>query len=400
MKNQISALAVLSLVGATAVHAQSASTRAQQPQAAARPPATRITTTAAQAVPYGAANKQVIPANLFGIEDRAIIIVGGRQVAAGDVKRQLAAELRKSAIPTATIRSRSRLPANSGAPVRDLPLGGFNFPGSINRPVRPAIDRVKATTTVTPRDAAVGNGGRPNLSLSPVPSIAAAREYCRTHPPEISKIRGVVTPNGRFTIEGLCFGDQTGAVEVIGQFAGGSMRLVFERWNDVEIGAFVPAVSGAADHTIALTVVRLDKTRSPAAQARFVATRAIVPVPERFWTPNADYFQIDVDQGGGDIFSGFKVWGAGAESRSTPFSLAVNPACALDRAGWSSTAGRIEAFNGWENGPPNQANVEVVWTPRCTTQTTNYIFASSSQRICSVGFTLSASASCPLGVAP
>ena len=59
------------------------------------------------------------------------------------------------------------------------------------------------------------------------------------------------------------------------------------------------------------------------------------------------------------------------------------------------------AFNGWDTpGPPNQANVQVVWTPRCVTQTTNYIVASSSQRICSVDFSLSAWANCPVGLAP
>jgi hypothetical protein len=135
-------------------------------------------------------------------------------------------------------------------------------------------------------------------------------------------------------------------------------------------------------------------------QARFIATRQQVPVPPRFWTPGADFVKIEVDQGGGNIFSGYTVWGAGAASRSTPFSLLINPACELDSAAWSSRTGRIEAFNGWENGPPNHANVDVIWTPRCTTQTTNYIVASSSQRICSIDFTLSASANCPVGVAP
>jgi hypothetical protein len=61
----------------------------------------------------------------------------------------------------------------------------------------------------------------------------------------------------------------------------------------------------------------------------------------------------------------------------------------------------VDAFNGWDNpGPPNTANVDVVWTPRCVTQTTNYVFASSSQRICSVEFSLAAWANCPVGLAP
>jgi len=190
-------------------------------------------------------------------------------------------------------------------------------------------------------------------------------------------------------------------VEAIGQFPGGNMRLVFESWSDSEIAAFVPAVYGAADHTIALTVVRTDKVRSPAAQAQFIATRQQMPVPPNFWNQNPNFFAMEVDQGGGDIFSGFKVWGAGVPQRATPFSLRINPACELDSAAWSSTVGRVEAFNGWDKpGPPNTADVEVVWSPRCVTQTTNYVVASSSQRICSVEFSLSAWANCPVGLTP
>jgi hypothetical protein len=225
--------------------------------------------------------------------------------------------------------------------------------------------------------------------------------FCKTHPAEISRVRGTITPNGRFSIEGSCFGDQTGVVEAIGQFPGGNMRLVFEKWTDSQITAFVPAVSGSPDHTIALTVVRTDRSRSPAVQAQFIATRQQVPVPPRYWSPSNDFVKIDVDQGGGNIFSGFKVWGAGAGSFVAPFSLLINPACELDSAAWSSSTGRVDAFNGWNNpGPPNQANVEVVWTPRCVTQTTNYVFASSSQRVCSVQFEVQAWAQCPIGLAP
>ena len=91
----------------------------------------------------------------------------------------------------------------------------------------------------------------------------------------------------------------------------------------------------------------------------------------------------------------------GSPQRTTPFSLRVNPACALDSAAWSSRTGRVDAFNGWDTpGPQNTANVDVVWTPRCVTQTTNYVFASSSQRVCSVEFALSAWAQCPVGIAP
>jgi hypothetical protein len=44
--------------------------------------------------------------------------------------------------------------------------------------------------------------------------------------------------------------------------------------------------------------------------------------------------------------------------------------------------------------------MNVAWTPHCVVHTNNYIVASDSERICSVDFTLSAQASCPVGVAP
>jgi hypothetical protein len=399
MKHQIPGLAVLILaLAALPAGAQTATNgvrhqRAQTPTTPVAAPATviRPEATTLQASQYAAASgKQTIPGNLFSVEDRAIIIVGGKPVAAGDVKRQLVNDLRQQSVPgTLTYRRANRANVPAGTPIRELPGGGN---------LRQPRDRIEATTRI-PSAGAFANA-RDSIKASPALSYTEMLNYCKTHPAEISRVSGTVTPNGRFKIQGTCFGDQTGIVEAIGQFPGGNMRLVFERWTESEITAFVPPVSGAPDHTIALTVVRLDKSRSPAVQARFVATRQQVPVPPRFWSPSADFIKIEVDQGGGNIFSGYTVWGAGSASRSTPFSLLINPACELDSASWASRTGRVEAFNGWENGPPNHANVEIVWTPQCTTQTTNYIFASSSQRICSIDFTVSAVANCPVGVTP
>lgn len=69
----------------------------------------------------------------------------------------------------------------------------------------------------------------------------------------------------------------------------------------------------------------------------------------------------------------------------------------MEPASSYETPVHVEAFNGWENGPPNHANVEIVWTPRCMTQTTN---TSSSQRICSIDFSVAAVANCPVGLTP
>jgi hypothetical protein len=398
-------LAILLISIATSAGAQTASSRVQQtratpsttqvkpvPAAAGVNPALRAATTP-QVTAYRVAGKQTLPANLFKMEDRAIIIVGGKQVVAGDVKRQLLSELRQTSGPVTSARTVSRV---NTQPVRDVP-GGVGF---IKPKGRSPQDRITATGGIA--GASVAGPGLERLSSKPALSYTEMKNYCKTHPMEISRVRGTITPNGRFTIEGICFGDSSGEVQMIGQFPGGMIRLPFDSWSDVEIKAYVPPVSGATDHAIALTVVRNpDKVRSPAAQTKFVAAREIVPVPVRYWTPSADFLQIDVDQGGGNLFTGFSVFGTGpAEARLAPFSLHVNPACALDSAGASARTGQVLAFTGWEDGPPYQANVNVAWVPRCVIQTTNYIVATSSQRICSVDFTLSAQASCPVGVAP
>jgi hypothetical protein len=397
MKDATVVLAILlGTLAATAVDAQSATDRVQQSRASqairqTQPvrqaqPAAAVASPAAR--PYGMAGKQTIPGNLFSMEDRAIIIVGGTPVAAGEVKRRLLADVRQTAQPLTTARTISRM---NNLPVRDNPRGGFRSPQ----------ERIVAGGGVAA--AAIGGQGRDSMAVNkPALSYSEMMNYCKTHPIEISRVRGMISPGRRFTIEGICFGDQTGAVEVIGQFPGGNMRLVFDSWSDSEIRAFVPPVSGATDHTIALTVVRFpDRVRSPNVQAQFIATREMVPVPAKYWTPTADFLQIDIDQGGGNIFGSYTIFGTGpAAPRLAPFSLHVNPACGLESAGASVRSGAVVAINGWEDGPPYQANINVAWTPRCVIQTTNYVVASSSQRICDVDFTLSAQASCPVGVAP
>ena len=375
----------LSIIALLAVGAAQAQTPTQQ---RARLPQQRASATSAPALqtPVAvAATKATLPADLFSVDDRAIIIVSGKPVAAGAIKQQLQAELRQASTPASAKVTRPP----QGAPVRDLPgRAGLSVTDRVDVAREPSRLGGSALT----RDAITAKPGR---------SYADIINYCKTHPAAISRVRGSVTPNGRFKIEGECFGDQTGRVEAIGQFPGGSMALVFEKWSDSEISAFVPAVTGAADHAIALTVVRADGGRSPAAQAQFVATRQQMPVPPAFWSPNPVFTATEVDHGGGDIFSSFVVFGAGSPQRHTPFSLRVNPACALDSAAWSSSTGRVDAFNGWDTpGPPNVANVDVMWTPRCVIETTNYVVASSSQRICSVEFSLTAWASCPVGLAP
>jgi len=382
MKVPVSIVATLLVL-----HAAHAQTQATPPPRISAP-AQRVQARTVPAIPGSAVEsgaRVTLPADFLDADDRSIIIVGGKPVTAGSIKQQFITELRQASTPASSRVTRPPVPA---LPVLDN-----------EKHLRQPIERATAVKQL-PR---VGRplGDRGEAVAQPSHSYVYMLNYCKTHPAEISRVRGTVTPNGRFRIEGSCFGEKTGRVEAIGQFPGGNLGLVFESWTDSEIGAFVPPVSGAADHTIALTVVRADQSRSPAAQAQFIATRQQVAVPAGFWTPNPDFSAIEVDEDGGNIFTGYKVWGAGSPQRSTPFSLRINPACALETASWSSRSGSVDAFNGWDKpGPPNTAQVEVVWTPRCVIHTNDYVFASDSQRVCSVEFSLSASAQCPVVLTP
>lgn len=325
-----------------------------------------------------AAGQQVLPDNLLKMDDRAIIIVSGKQKQAGDLKRELGAELQRLSGPPKTLRTASR---------KQLIMPAQKFDST----------RVQAGAAVG--SAATGLKTSRGALASGM-SYTELKNYCRDHPPEITRVRGALTPNQRFRIEGSCFGDTTGAVQVIGQFPGGNMKLVFERWTDGEIVAFVPAVQGAADHAVALTVVRSDKKPTPAAQASFIAARERVEVPGHFWTPGQNFDHTDTANGGGNIFTSYTVHSASSGSHTTPFALTINKACALESASWTSSVGRVDAFNGWDDGAPNEARVNIVWTPTCTTRTNNYVFASDSQRVCRIAFNVKAWAQCPIGVAP
>jgi hypothetical protein len=67
---------------------------------------------------------------------------------------------------------------------------------------------------------------------------------------------------------------------------------------------------------------------------------------------------------------------AGADNFSGEFRAATNSACALDEMSIATTIGRVIEINGWDRGPSNEGVVQVVWTPTCTTRTTNYVVAS------------------------
>jgi hypothetical protein len=138
-------------------------------------------------------------------------------------------------------------------------------------------------------------------------------------------------------------------------------------------------------------------------QSQFRAARERVEVPARYWTPSGAINPIDIDppantQGNGGLFA--DLIAAGNGNYVSDFRVAINPECELDVLELPTTRGKVHEVRGWEIGPPNESAIKIVWSPVCTTTTTDYLIATSSQRICSADIQLKAWASCPAGRAP
>jgi hypothetical protein len=383
---QFAAYAMATLLLMENAVAQSpASTRLEK---AARMPATeRVTPAPAVKAEAGTA----LPSNLFSMDDRAIIIVSGKQMAAGDVKRQIRAGLDRNATVQETF-TVARLNQHSAMPqVMERNRNG--------NPARTA-DHAKVSTGPTP-----GSPGwtpkEPNSNDARLAGELACRD---NEPPKIARMTAALTPGGNVTLIGSCFGSRTGAVEVIGQFTGDKLQPAFTAWNEKRIDLQIPAnIRGASDHAVSVTVVTSDGARSTAAQGRFVAARERIQVPDRYWTPAAAISPIAIDPPGGRK-AGESLFAAatrtGAESYVNDFRVSVSPECTLDVLELPTTRGHVHEVRGWQNGPPNESSVQIVWSPVCTTTTTDYLIATSSQSICSADIQLNAWAFCPAGRAP
>ncbi len=352
-------------------------------------------------------NAHAVPGNVFSADDRAIIIVGGKQVIAGDVKREFKAELaRKSGPPTLykVAARKSVVQAAANAAAAPSSADARSWGSAFGSAKGAAIEKAAIGNVINQRSPSPvldRNGKVVAMSDSIDSKKVYKLEDCKKLAPEITRLVGSVASGQKFVIDGYCLGAQTGAVEIIGQFPNGRLRVAFDKWTEDAIEVVMPPVRGATDHAVAITVVRNgDGARSPAKQATFHAARERVEVPVVDWNPGASFVNIGVDEGGGNIFGGYKVFGSGAGSYSANFRVAVPAACNLDNMEAQSQTGSVQQINGWENGPPNVANVQIVWSPVCTTTTSNYVIASSSQRVCSVAFNLKAWAQCPAGISP
>ena len=315
--------------------------------------------------------QKVTGKDLFQTSDSAIIIVSGKQMTAGELKREIKADLTRLAGPPTTFSTMSHK--------------------------SPTERSTKDSIAVEARAGLVSGK---TVSIKTM-SISEVLNYCKNHPPEIYGIKGRVASGERFTIDGLCFGDTTGSVEIIGQFPGGKLQPSFSEWNDGTIVGVLPSLRGVPDGTVAITVVRApDHARSPAQQAKFIAARERVEVPAGQWAPNGIVDKTDVSQGSFNLVTGATGTSGAGGGLNAKFNLKVNPQCALDNMEIPTTTGRVNSMSGWEEGPLNEAAVNVNFSPTCTTKTFDYLVGSESTTWCRIAYQLRAWAYCPVGLRP
>jgi len=85
---------------------------------------------------------------------------------------------------------------------------------------------------------------------------------------------GRLTPGGKFSVTGGCFGERPGRVDLIGQFPGGKLIVPFTGWDTSNVELDMPAnIRGAGDHAVALTVVTAEGRTTPAMQGRRILSR-------------------------------------------------------------------------------------------------------------------------------
>ncbi len=243
------------------------------------------------------ANAVKSPKNLFSLEDRAIIIVGGKQTTAGAAKKALYAEIAAKAGPPKTVKGGARKldlaalnvtnSAVSGQPAPQKTMEGPGVMGNKPGGIKPLI--VSQSVAASRLSSQVAQGAPSTAFKNKVANISVLK--CPGNgPPTISEVEGRLKPGGKVTLWGSCFGDRAGRVEIIGQFPGGKLKPAFTAWDMNGVELEIPAnIRGAMDHTVAVSIVTADGKTSAAMPAQFIAARERVEVPERLWSPSARF---------------------------------------------------------------------------------------------------------------
>lgn len=353
-------------------------------------------------------------AGLFALDDRAIIIVGGKNTTAGALKRSISAELAAKAGPPKTVKGGARKLDLAALDVRAAAAGQPDSPRTMERPRQPGgikpglVSQGGAAAPSALQAATVARPGVKDAVVGTNHDLGTAATQCRDKgAPQITEVAGRLKAGARVMVWGRCFGERPGRVEIIGQFPGGKLQPAFTAWDNSGVEIEIPAtIRGAGDHVVALTIVSADGKASAAMQAQFVAARERVEVPANLWSPSA---QFDFSATYGTRSQVGPTEGNEAYAGHTLKTLRVQPQCTLDTMDAVVSSGSISAIRGWEQGPANEASVTIDWTGVCTSkqistdidvvvaQSTPSIFITSA---CRVAFQTRAWAYCPIGVAP
>ena len=327
-----------------------------------------------------------------GMEDRAIIIVGGKSLTMGELKKNLFADIAAKAGPPKTIKSSAR-------------KLDFAQPTPQNTMQRSTGGGKKSSLSAKSESLVSLPGKDMSRLKTDAQHVSISEMRCPNNgkgPPKISEIQGKLIVGKRVTVWGECFGDRTGRVEIIGPFPGGKLNPAFVSWDQNSIEFDIPSVRGATDSDGAtLTVVTADGKTSAPMQAQFVAARERIEVPDRLWSPNASFELSSAE----NTYANANKASHGQLAKS----LRINPQCALETMDVVILSGGVTAINGWEQpGPPNEAAVTLDWVGTCTGTTIKTTYTSivalgddvSFTSACRVAFQTRAWAYCPVGVAP
>ena len=342
--------------------------------------------------------------DLYQMEDRAIIIVGGKPRAAGEIKKLIGEKLSKKAGPPKVVSSSSRKASVASAGAKSA----APMPGAVPaQTLQAAVDPRAAASRSLAQPA---SSGAASALARPPKSLAVATQSAPNvrdlkcldkGPPAISDVSGPLVPGSKVAIHGLCLGDRPGHVEIIGQFPGGKLRPAFAAWDMTGVEVVIPAdIRGASDHAVSITVVGADGRRSTAMQGQFLAARERIEVPASRWSPGANF---ELSSASDRMMSNNTAY-AGQLARS----VRVSPQCGLDTMEVTVLAGSVKGINGWEAGPANEASVVIDWQGTCVGQEiwseTDYMIYKIGDvkfnSACRVALLARAWAYCPVGVAP
>jgi hypothetical protein len=343
--------------------------------------------------------------HLMSLDDRAIIIVSGKQTTAGAAKKVFQAEFAKK------IGGVKRV--NSGP--RRVDLSKFHVASATQKIAGGKASPFAVAPTMHTQSLSTPISGSGMTTAKVASNRNLSHILCKDKgPPTIESLSGDLVSGREVGIYGRCLGDKTGSVQLIGPFPGGRMTLPFKHWDSTGVILDIPSnIRGVQDQTVSISVITAEGKATSALPAKFVAAREYVDVPERFWSPAAGFSTeagstFDTSSYGQSSSDNFKTAfnGNPAHQGTTPKSLRVNPQCALDTMSVDAQAGSVVKINGWENGPPNEANVSLDWVGVChgTAYTLHTIGVSDGEvtvnSSCKVSFKVSAKAYCPLGISP